>query len=61
MLKQHRLGAGVQALAGGAEAPAFEPRDFEVQGIDLGLFELEFALQPLEQMAQLLQRLLCPI
>jgi hypothetical protein len=56
-VKQHRLRAGVQALAGGAKAPALESRDLEVQGINSGLLELEFALQALQQIAQLLQRL----
>ena len=52
LIEQHRLRAGVQALAGGAKAPALEPRDFEVQGINSGLLELEFALQALEQIAR---------
>jgi hypothetical protein len=57
VIEQHRLDAGVQTLAGGAETPAFEPRDLEVQGINSGLLELEFALQPLEQIAQIAQAL----
>jgi hypothetical protein len=31
------------------QAPALEPRDFKVQGIDSGLLELEFAEKPLQR------------
>ena len=39
------------------QAPALEPRDFEVQGLVPGLLEFERGLQPIEQRAQVLQRL----
>ena len=44
VVKQYGLGAGVQAFAGGTEASFLEPGDFEVQGLNAGLTELEFAL-----------------
>jgi hypothetical protein len=57
VIEQHRLCGGVQALAGEAEAPSLESRDFEVQGLVPSLLELEFSLQSLQQIAQVLQRL----
>jgi hypothetical protein len=39
------------------QAPALESRDLKVQCFDSGLLELEFALQALQERAQVLQRL----
>jgi hypothetical protein len=57
-IEQHRLRGRVQALAGRAEAPALQARDLEVQRLVPGLVELQLALQPLDQIAQLLHRAL---
>jgi hypothetical protein len=57
VLEQYGPGAGIQALAGGAETPALEPHDFEVQRFIPGLLEIEFSLQPLQQIAQVLKRI----
>lgn len=56
-VEQHRLGRGIQALAGRAEAPALEARDLKVQRLDPGLAELELGLQALDPISQHLHRI----
>jgi hypothetical protein len=55
-VEQHGLRRAVQALAGGAEAPALQARDLEVQRLVPGLLEPELGLQPLDRQAKFLHR-----